>query len=542
MRKQALALVLLSLLASGRGLASYWADGDMIEGYSTITSSGGTTALLYNSKRNIKVTGSSNHTITLPNATATRVGKPYVISNASTGSVTVQDFGANTLATLLSGEYAQFISTSAASSNGSWLIRRPSTGLGGTASRVATFDSNGALVSDANISTTELQVLDGVTSTLCGIDQSCTLTNKTISGASNTLSNIPAGTALTGQVPKANGGTGLDGSSLTFPNTGTIPAYTPVNHGVVISGASTVASVTSPGTAGQILTSNGASADPTFQDPAEAPSQSYELSNVGLAASVGANALTIALKQGDGSSDCSAGGPCKIGFRNGSSTVGGYTQRSVTGASSITISSGSTLGHASATAEYVYVYAIDNAGSVELAVSTGLHTDQGTLVTTTAEGGAGGADSRSAIYSSEARTNAPIRLIGRVKSTQATAGTWATSPSEVSLWPFQYNSVTSNSSGQERVERASITNSGTPAIASQSGSWLSGVTDNGAGDTSFTMSGFSSTPTCVCGILGSSGRTCSVNAITSTSLRIETTQPGAGNTDLDFHIICMGPR
>jgi hypothetical protein len=35
-----------------------------------------------------------------------------------------------------------------------------------------------------------------------------TLTNKTISGSTNTLSAIPAATALTGQVPLANGGTG----------------------------------------------------------------------------------------------------------------------------------------------------------------------------------------------------------------------------------------------------------------------------------------------------------------------------------------------
>lgn len=48
---------------------------------------------------------------------------------------------------------------------------------------------------------------------------------------------------------------------------GSIPSYTPVNHGVVISGASNQANVTSPGTVGQVLTSNGAGADPTFQTP-----------------------------------------------------------------------------------------------------------------------------------------------------------------------------------------------------------------------------------------------------------------------------------
>jgi len=53
-----------------------------------------------------------------------------------------------------------------------------------------------------------------------------TLTNKTISGASNTLSNIPLSTAVTGTLPIANGGTGT--TSTTFVNaatnvTGTLP-------------------------------------------------------------------------------------------------------------------------------------------------------------------------------------------------------------------------------------------------------------------------------------------------------------------------------
>lgn len=47
-------------------------------------------------------------------------------------------------------------------------------------------------------------------------DQAQTLTNKTISGASNTLTNIPANTALTSQVPIANGGTGAATATAGF--------------------------------------------------------------------------------------------------------------------------------------------------------------------------------------------------------------------------------------------------------------------------------------------------------------------------------------
>jgi hypothetical protein len=59
--------------------------------------------------------------------------------------------------------------------------------------------------------------LPDASTTVVGTDVAQTLTNKTISGASNTVSNIPAGTALTGQVPIANGGTGATsaGAALT---------------------------------------------------------------------------------------------------------------------------------------------------------------------------------------------------------------------------------------------------------------------------------------------------------------------------------------
>lgn len=190
-------------------------------------------------------------------------------------------------------------------------------------------------------------------------------------------------------------------------------------------------------TAGSNITiTNGAGAitlDAVLDDPSE-------LNNLGIAASVGSSAITVALKQKDGSTNPSSGSSSvKISFRNSTVTTGGYTERSVTGALSVVVSSGSTLGSASGSANWIYVYAIDNAGTVELAVAGSNFVDCGSVVTTTAEGGAGAADSKSTLYSTSARSNVSCRLIGRVKSTQATAGTWATSPSEVSVYPFEVN-------------------------------------------------------------------------------------------------------
>lgn len=196
-------------------------------------------------------------------------------------------------------------------------------------------------------------------------------------------------------------------------------------------GASVPARV-SVGTDGQVLTADSASAAGVkWASAATAPSQAYELSNLGLAASVSGNALTISLKQGDGTSNPSTGASAvKIGFRSSTLTSGAYNQRSVTSSLSLTVSSGSTLGHTSGNEHGIWIYALDNAGTVELAVSQSLY-DETVLVNTTAEGAAGAADSNAAIYSTTARTNVPIRLIGKLLSTQTTAGTWAAGPTNI---------------------------------------------------------------------------------------------------------------
>lgn len=196
-------------------------------------------------------------------------------------------------------------------------------------------------------------------------------------------------------------------------------------------------------------------------------SNKYSLVNVGLAASVAANALTISLKQSDGSTNPSTGASqVQIPFRSSTIGSGAFNVRSVTSSLSTVISSGSTAGHGNGTNNFLFIYALDNSGTVELAWSSSLQ-DTSILATTTAEGGAGGADSRTTIYSTTARTNVPIRLLGSMLSNQTTAGTWASVPTRIS--PAMEANVQSINKFQQKILGVDVTGTGNVTDISFSG-------------------------------------------------------------------------
>lgn len=160
-----------------------------------------------------------------------------------------------------------------------------------------------------------------------------------------------------------------------------------------------------------------------------------KLANLSLTFAVGSSALTIAAKTRAGAT-ASATDPILVGQRSATAGNGDFNLRAVTGALSLVVSSGSTLGLANGDSTPLYVYLLDySSGTPELAISQAWLGPSG-IVTTVAEGGAGAADSASAVYSASARTSVPFRAIARLKAPQTTAGTWAAVPTECLLWPF----------------------------------------------------------------------------------------------------------
>jgi hypothetical protein len=90
------------------------------------------------------------------------------------------------------------------------------------------------------------------------------------------------------------------------------------------------------------------------------------------------------------------------------------------------------LGTVNAVQSRLVVLAINNAGTVELAVVniTGGNdlSETGVINTTTI---AAASNTANVIYSTTGRTGVSYRVVGYVESTQATAGTWATAPSTI---------------------------------------------------------------------------------------------------------------
>jgi hypothetical protein len=154
------------------------------------------------------------------------------------------------------------------------------------------------------------------------------------------------------------------------------------------------------------------------------------IANTSFSVSVAGNAISVALKTKTGN-DPSVADPVRVAFCNWD---GGYVVRTITTTLSLVVSSGSTLGFAAGETNYLHVGFIDNAGSVELAISKeGALWLEDRAIDTTTEGGNGSADSGTTLYSTIGRVGVACRL-GCLVFIQAgsTVGDWNDAPSRIS--------------------------------------------------------------------------------------------------------------
>lgn len=200
-----------------------------------------------------------------------------------------------------------------------------------------------------------------------------------------------------------------------------------------------------------------------------------------ITATVAANALTLGLN------------PTSLDFRSSSLTNGVPNTRTASAAISLVVPSTATLGTVSAQAARLALLAIDNAGTVELAVtnlSGGVNLDETTLISTTAISAA--ATSASVIYSTTARSNVPFRVVGFIDITEATAGTWATAPTTIqgeggqalaAMQSIGYGQTWQDVSGSRAAATTYYNTTGRPIFVAVTGSHIN------AGSVTLTVNG-----------------------------------------------------
>ena len=151
------------------------------------------------------------------------------------------------------------------------------------------------------------------------------------------------------------------------------------------------------------------------------------------------NAVTFALKTLAGN-DPSTSDPVLIAFRNATQTLGNYVFRSVTSATSLVISAGSTLGAPTGSVAFdISLVLFDDAGTIRIGAINLAGTGDSsiyplaqspTVASSTAEGGAGAADSSKTFYTGTAVTSKAYIPFAQARYTAglSTAGNWNVDP------------------------------------------------------------------------------------------------------------------
>lgn len=241
--------------------------------------------------------------------------------------------------------------------------------------------------------------------------------------------------ALNAAWPVAYGGNGTtDGSALVPDGGAAAPAVrfqNETNTGIYRPGAGEL-DISVLGTKRVAVTATGLAVTGTITATgttiAQTSLSNEPFYNLTLSATVAASALTIAIKGQDGN-DPSSTNPVIVNFRSATASSGLLAQLILTAATSIVVSSGSTLGMTSGIAATLVVVGFNDAGTFRPGIINPLLLPLlDSIASSTAEGGAGAADSAGVFYTETAVTSKSYTVLGFITITEATAGTWASGP------------------------------------------------------------------------------------------------------------------